>query len=95
MITADVRQLPIVVYPTEDGEGGIFTAHALTLDLIEMSDTIDGAVIGLVEMMEAAIAEGKKHGANVFRDAPGRYWAMYVASTEHVYFGPRRGGVGG
>jgi hypothetical protein len=65
---------PIVIYPSEDEEGGAFTAHCLNMDLIADDDTVEGAVSKLLETIEAAFEAGRRHRANPFRDAPKEYW---------------------
>ena len=67
-------QFPIVIYPSEDDEGGRFTAHCLNMDLIADDDTVEGAVDALLETIEAALEANEKHRANVFRDAPKEYF---------------------
>ena len=67
-------QFPIVIYPSEDSEGGQFTAHCLSMDLVADDDTVEGAVSELLESIEAGLEAAKKHNANVFRRAPEEYW---------------------
>ncbi len=67
-------RFPIVIYPSEDAEGGCFTAHCLTMDLVADKDTVEGAVSDLLETIEAALEAAQKHNANVFREAPQEYW---------------------
>jgi hypothetical protein len=65
---------PIVIYPSEDDQGGQYTAHCLNMDLIADNDTVEGAVSKLLETVEAALEAARKHNANPFRDAPREYW---------------------
>ncbi|MHC4696469.1 MAG: hypothetical protein ACYTFA_06990 [Planctomycetota bacterium] len=67
-------QFPILIYPSEDSEGGEFTAHCLSMDLLADGDTVEGAVSELLESIEAALEAAQKHNANVFRRAPEEYW---------------------
>lgn len=75
-------RFPIIIYPSEDDEGGRFTAHCLNMDLIADDDTIEGAVSGLLETIEASLEASQKHNANVFRDAPDEYWEMLKNAKE-------------
>lgn len=67
-------KFPIVIYPSEDTEGGRFTAHCLNMDILADDDTVEGAVSKLVESIEAGLEASAKHGASPFRDAPAEYW---------------------
>jgi len=67
-------QFPIVIYQSESDDCGAFTAHCLNMDLIADDDTVEGAVSLLPELIESSIESGAKHRANVFRDAPQKYW---------------------
>ncbi len=69
-------KFPIIIYPSEDGEGGGFTAHCLSTDLLADDDTVEGAVDGLLETIEAGLEAAQKHNANIFREAPQKYWDM-------------------
>ncbi len=66
----------IVIYRSEDGEGGAFTAHCLNMDIIADDDSVEGAASKLLENIEATINAAVKHNAAVFSDAPMRYWKM-------------------
>lgn len=66
----------IVIYPSEDAEGGKLTAHCLRTDHIADDDTVEGAVAKLLETIEAGLEAASKHNANVFREAPDQYWNM-------------------
>ena len=68
--------LQIAVYRSEDDEGGAFTAHCLTMDLVADDDSISGAVSKLLATVEVAIEAAEKHDANVFRPAPRKYWNL-------------------
>ena len=76
MGSGTVYQFPIIIYPSEDDEGGRFTAHCLSTDLIAEDDTVESAVDGLLETIEAGLEAAKKHNANIFREAPQKYWDM-------------------
>jgi len=67
-------QFPIVVYPSEDAEGGAFTAHCLNMDVLADDDTVEGAVSKVLETIEVSLEAAEKHNANAFRDAPEEYW---------------------
>ncbi len=69
-----VLRFPIVIYPSEDDEGGRFTAHCLSMDVLADDDTIEGAVSDLLETIEAGLEAAQKHNANVIREAPEEYW---------------------
>lgn len=69
-------QFRIVVYPSEDNEGGKFTAHCLNMDVLADADTVEGAVSELLETIEASIEAADKHDANAFGYAPEKYWQM-------------------
>lgn len=69
-------KFPIVVYPSEDDDGGRFTAHCLNLDVIADDDTVEGAVGALLETIEATLLAAEKHGVFPFRDAPREYRDM-------------------
>lgn len=68
-------QFPIVVYRSEDDDGGQLTAHCLNLDVIADDDTVEGAVSALLETIESTLLAAEKHGAS-FRGAPQKYWDM-------------------
>ena len=76
MDSGTVYQFRIIIYPSEDDEGGRFTAHCLSTDLIADDDTMEGAVDGLLETIEAGLEAAQKHNANIFREAPQKYWDM-------------------
>jgi len=76
MSSGTVYQFPIIIYPSEDDEGGCFTAHCLSTDLIADDDTVEGAVDDLLETIEAGLEAAQKHNANIFREAPQKYWDM-------------------
>ena len=76
-----VYQFRIVIYPSEDAEGGHFTAHCLSTDLVADGDSVEGAVSDLLETIEAALDAAKKHNANVFREAPQEYWDKLAHAT--------------
>lgn len=80
MASGTVCQFPIVVYPSEDSEGGQYTAHCLTMDVLRDDDTVEGAVFSLLETIEAALEAAAKHNANVFREAPQAYWDMLASA---------------
>ena len=73
-------QFRIVVYPSEDDDGGRFTAHCLNLDVIADDDAVEGAVAALLETIEVTILAAEKHGVFPFHDAPREYWAMLARS---------------
>lgn len=64
----------IVIYPSEDNEGGEFTAHCLNMDIIADDDTVEGAVSTLLATIEATIEAAQKHNAGAFSEAPQEYW---------------------
>lgn len=64
----------VVVYPSEDDEGGRFTAHCLNMDIIADDDTVEGAVSKLLETIEATMEAAQKHNADPFSSAPREYW---------------------
>lgn len=76
-----VYQFPIVIYPSEDSDGGRVTAHCLTMDVLADHDTVEGAVSDLLETIEAALEAAEKHNANVFREAPQEYWDKLEHAT--------------
>ena len=67
-------RFPILVYPSEDNEGGAFTAHCLSMDIIGDADTVEEAVSALLENIEASLEAAHKHNADVFLRAPQEYW---------------------
>lgn len=69
-------KFPIVIYPSEDREGGAYTAHCLNMDLVHDDNAIEGAVSGLLETIEVALEEAANYNANAFRDAPKEYWDL-------------------
>lgn len=73
MIALEIK-FPIVVYSSEDAEGGRFTAHCLNMDLVADDDCVEGALSKLLESIEAGIDAAVKHNASPFRDAPRQYW---------------------
>ncbi len=74
MGSGTVYKFPIIIYPSEDGDGGRFTAHCLTMDVLADDDTIEGAVSQLLATIEAGLEAAQKHNANIFREAPEEYW---------------------
>ena len=78
MGSGTVYQFRIIIYPSEDDEGGRFTAHCLSTDMIADEGTVEGAVNELLETIEAALEAAQKHNANIFREAPQEYWDMLV-----------------
>ena len=76
MSSGTIYKFPIIIYPSEDDEGGRFTAHCLSTDLIADDDTVEGAVGELLETLEAGLEAARKHNANIFREAPQKYWDM-------------------
>lgn len=76
MRSSGVYQFPIIIYESTDDEGGRFTAHCLSTDLIADDDTVEGAVDTLLETIEAGLEAAQKHNANIFREAPQEYWDM-------------------
>ena len=64
----------IVIYPSEEGDLGSFTAHCLNMDIIADDDTVEGAVGLLLELIETNLDSAREHNANAFRDAPKEYW---------------------
>lgn len=76
MSSGTVYQFRIIIYPSEDDEGGRFTAHCLSTDLMADHNTVEGAVDALLETIEAGLEAAQKHNANIFREAPQEYWDM-------------------
>ena len=75
-----VNQFPIVIYPSEDSDGGKFTAHCLSMDLVADDDCVEGAVSRLLHSIDDALAGAVKHNANVFREAPKEYWERLASA---------------
>lgn len=75
-------KFPIVIYPSEDKEGGAYTAHCLNMDLVHDENTIEGAVSGLLETIEVALDEAANHNANAFSRAPSEYWSLLASGQE-------------
>ena len=80
MSSGTVYQFPIVIYPSEDDEGGRFTAHCLSTDLVADDESVEGAVDSLLESLEAGLEAAQKHNANIFREAPQEYWNKLVSA---------------
>lgn len=80
MGSGTVYQFPIIIYPSGDDDGGCFTAHCLSTDLLADDDTVEGAVNGLLETIEAGLEAAQKHNANIFREAPQKYWDMLASA---------------
>ncbi len=82
------EKFPIVVYPSEDDEGGLFTAHCLTMDVIADGDTAEIAVSRLLETIKATFEAAKKYGERFdsfdcrrttpLRLAPENYWTFPI-----------------
>lgn len=73
-MSASHIKFQIVIYPSEDNDGGTFTAHCLNMDLVADDDTVEGSVSNLLETIEAALEAAEKHNANCIREAPDEYW---------------------
>jgi hypothetical protein len=87
----------IVIYPSEDKEGGRFTAHCLNMDVIADDNSIEGAVSDLLENIEATLDAAQKYNANPFKDAPKEYWKKLESAkklprelTERIIFSANR-----
>ena len=76
------NKFQIVVYPSQDDDGGAYTAHCLNMDLVADDDTVEGAVSRLLETIEAAIEASQKHNADAFRSAPKEYWEMLARAIK-------------
>ncbi len=67
-------RFPIVVYPSEFDDIGRFTAHCLNMDLIADDDTVEGAILKLLETIEVQLDAAEVHAAYPMRSAPEEYW---------------------
>ncbi len=68
---------PIIIYESEDKELEKYTAHCLSLDIIFDAETMTDALCGVLELITCSIESSEKHCANMFHDAPDKYWSMF------------------
>ena len=71
-----VIRFPIVVYPSELDDVGRFTAHCLNVDVVADDDTIEGAVLNLLELIEVKLDASEEFQADPFDRAPEKYWQL-------------------
>ena len=69
-----VIHFAIVVYPSEHGDIGKFTAHCLNLDIIADDDSEEGAVSKLFATVEDHLDAAAEYGADPIKIAPPEYW---------------------
>lgn len=75
-------KFPIVVYPSEDSGMGAYTAHCLNLDVLADHDTVEGALVQLLEVIECQLDAAEEFGADPFRRAPEEYWKKLGSARE-------------
>lgn len=77
-----VIRFPIVVYPSELDDVGQFTAHCLNLDVVADDETVEGAVLKLLELIEVKLDAAEEFQADPFDRAPEKYWEMLGRAQE-------------
>ena len=77
------RNLGIIVYPSAASEEvQKFIAHCLEMDIIADADTVEDAVLLLLELIETSFDAAQKHDADPFRHAPDEYWKKLVKAQD-------------